>query len=210
MIPFKGRVAALHGCSTPVLLRMSRCPRARPAQSWSAPRISTLAPARAMYWRDRRCRSFSITSIITAPCARFAARQNRPGSARENGSRLRIRISRFALERRPLEGALGRACERGRAWWHAGTGLPGSPRVRGCPSIPASLPPARCAGRGQGSRSDGPGRLALTPPRIPGTHGLPRDARRRRPWNGVGRLSPAAREERGRRFGQCGSGDGDG
>ena len=28
----------------------------------------------------------------------FAARQNRPGSARENGSRLRIRISRSALE----------------------------------------------------------------------------------------------------------------
>ena len=46
--------------------------------------------------------------------------------------------------------------------------------LAGMPSIPASLPPARCAGRGQGSRSDGRGRgrLALTPSRTPGTHGL--------------------------------------
>jgi hypothetical protein len=141
----------------------------------------------------------------------FAARQNRPGSARENGSRVRIRISRSALAAgAQWRGALGQAGGRGGAGRHAGTGPQGGPRVRGCPSIPASLPPARCAGRGQGSRSDGPVRLALTPPRTPGTHGLPRDPRRRRPWNGVGTLSPAARAERDRRFGQCGSGDGGG
>jgi hypothetical protein len=148
-----------------------------------------------------------LTGKVLVDC--FAARQNRPGSARENGSRLRIRTSRSALEAGARwRGALGSACGRGGAGpRNAGSRARGGPRVRGCPSIPASLPAARCAGRGQGSRSDGRarGRLALMPPRTPGTHGLPQVPRRRRPWTALGTLSPAARAARDRRFGRCDS-----
>ena len=56
-----------------------------------------------------------------------------------------------------------------------------SPRAGMRPCIPASLPPARCAGRGQGSRSDGRVRLALTPPRTPGMQRAAWVVRRRHP-----------------------------
>ncbi len=132
----------------------------------------------------------------------FAARQNRPGSACQNGSRLRIRISKSSAGAGARwRGALGQTCGRGGAGRRAGTGLQGAPRMRGCPSIPASLPPARCAGRGQGSRSDGRGcgRLALTPPRIPGTHGLPLVSRQRTSPPGMRAclLAKATPDERG-------------
>jgi hypothetical protein len=109
----------------------------------------------------------------------FAPWQNRPGGAREDGPRADLE-SEPSVRRAPDRGRgtlpcawdaveLGEACRLRDA-------RP-SPRAGMRPCIPASLPPARCAGRGQGSRSDGRVRLALTPPRTPGMHGL----RRRHP-----------------------------
>ncbi len=160
---------------------------------------------KATTWLQLHRRAFEAFGGVVqtlVPDNLFAARQNRPGSACQNGSRLRIRISKSSAGAGARwRGALGQTCGRGGAGRRAGTGLQGAPRMRGCPSIPASLPPARCAGRGQGSRSDGRGcgRLALTPPRIPGTHGLPLVSRQRTSPPGMRAclLAKATPDERG-------------